>query len=49
MYRKDSADEAHAKKILELMGLYSAAIEFYNTTLDEENQSFYVEKMNELN
>lgn len=46
---KNQADETYAAQILELMGLYSAAIEYYNTHLDEENQSYYVEKMSDLN
>lgn len=47
--KRDQADEAYAAQILELMGLYSAAIEYHNTNLDEENQAYYVEKMNDLN
>lgn len=31
------------------MSLYSAAIEYYNRQLDEDNQNFYIEKMNALN
>jgi hypothetical protein len=31
------------------MSLYSAAIEYYNRELDENNQKFYIEKMNTLN
>lgn len=46
---RQAADEAYAAQILELMSLYSAAIEFYNRELDEPNQTFYIEKMNSLN
>jgi hypothetical protein len=31
------------------MSLYSSAIEYYNRQLDEDNQNFYIEKMNALN
>lgn len=31
------------------MSLYSAAIEYYNRQLDEQNQAYYIEKMNTLN
>lgn len=34
---KQTADEAYAAQILELMSLYSAAIEYYNRELDENN------------
>lgn len=31
------------------MGLYSTAIEFYNREKDEDNQNYYVDKLQKLN
>jgi len=46
-YKEDEG--ALVTMISELMGLYSAAIEFYNRETDEDNQTYYVEKLSKLN
>jgi len=42
-------DESQIVMLSELMGLYSAAIEHYHRTKDEENYQYYIEKLNKLN
>jgi len=42
-------DNEQVKQIRELMGLYSNAIEYYNRETDEENQTYYVDKLQRLN
>lgn len=47
--KPDSEDQSTVKKISELMGLYSAAIEYYNKTQDDNRQQYYVDKLQKLN
>ena len=42
-------DQQQVEVIANLMGLYSTAIEFYNREKDEDNQNYYVDKLQKLN
>ena len=42
-------DDQQLANISELMSLYSAAIEHYNRAQDEENYSYYIDKLSKLN
>lgn len=42
-------DQQQVEIIANLMGLYSTAIEFYNREKDEDNQNYYVDKLQKLN
>ena len=42
-------DDQQLANISELMSLYSAAIEHYNRQTDEENYTYYIEKLSRLN
>jgi hypothetical protein len=46
-YKED--ESALVTHISDLMGLYSLAIEFYNRETDEDNQTYYVDKLSKLN
>lgn len=47
VHNKDN--EKQIRMLSDLMQLYSAAIEHYNRTRDEENYSYYIEKLQKLN
>lgn len=42
-------NQEQIRMLSDLMQLYSAAIEHYNRTRDEENYSYYIEKLQKLN